>query len=89
MKTIIERFQKEKRLLKEQENDLIAIYLNRDFLEFKLSLIEREIHLFARHFSKEQKEKIRGYLEEKSELEETKKAFKLLRERKKDAIRGI
>lgn len=83
MKKIIKRFNEEQRLLKEQEKDLLCIYLNRDFLELKLSLIEREMHLFARHFSREQKERIRGYLEEKSELEETKEAFKLLRERKR------
>ncbi|HEF3556596.1 TPA: hypothetical protein R9123_001588 [Campylobacter upsaliensis] len=83
MKKIIKRFNEEQRLLKEQEKDLLCIYLNRDFLELKLSLIEREMSLFARHFSKEQKERIRGYLEEKSELEETKEAFKLLRERKR------
>ncbi|MCR2110891.1 hypothetical protein [Campylobacter upsaliensis] len=82
MKKIIKRFNEEQRLLKEQEKDLLCIYLNRDFLELKLSLIEREMHLFARHFSREQKERIRCYLEEKSELEETKEAFKLLRERK-------
>ncbi|EAL8904324.1 hypothetical protein D0B03_08410 [Campylobacter upsaliensis] len=83
MKKIIKRFNEEQRLSKEQEKDLLCIYLNRDFLELKLSLIEREMSLFARHFSKEQKERIRGYLEEKSELEETKEAFKLLRERKR------
>ena len=83
MKKIIKRFNEEQRLLKEQEKDLLCIYLNRDFLELKLSLIEREMSLFARHFSREQKERIRGYLEEKSELEETKEAFKLLRERKR------
>lgn len=83
MKKIIKRFNEEQRLLKEQEKDLLCIYLNRDFLELKLSLIEREMHLFARHFSREQKERIRGYLEEKNELEETKEAFKLLRERKR------
>ncbi|EOF4406035.1 hypothetical protein ACKWRQ_001885 [Campylobacter upsaliensis] len=83
MKKIIKRFNEEQRLLKEQEKDLLCIYLNRDFLELKLSLIEREMHLFARHFSKEQKERIKEYLEEKSELEETKEAFKLLRERKR------
>ncbi|EIW9954738.1 hypothetical protein MG150_001811, partial [Campylobacter upsaliensis] len=83
MKKIIKRFNEEQRLLKEQEKDLLCIYLNRDFLELKLSLIEREMHLFARYFSREQKERIRGYLEEKSELEETKEAFKLLRERKR------
>lgn len=83
MKKIIKRFNEEQRLSKEQEKDLLCIYLNRDFLELKLSLIEREMHLFARHFSREQKERIRGYLEEKSELEETKEAFKLLRERKR------
>ncbi|EDP6841335.1 hypothetical protein ACWPE7_000746 [Campylobacter upsaliensis] len=83
MKKIIKRFNEEQRLLKEQEKDLLCIYLNRDFLELKLRLIEREMHLFARHFSREQKERIRGYLEEKSELEETKEAFKLLRERKR------
>ncbi|ECV9719197.1 hypothetical protein F2N09_08600 [Campylobacter upsaliensis] len=83
MKKIIKRFNEEQRLLKEQEKDLLCIYLNRDFLELKLSLIEREMYLFARHFSREQKERIRGYLEEKSELEETKEAFKLLRERKR------
>ncbi|WP_270963122.1 hypothetical protein [Campylobacter upsaliensis] len=83
MKKIIKRFNEEQRLLKEQEKDLLCIYLNRDFLELKLGLIEREMHLFARHFSKEQKERIKEYLEEKSELEETKEAFKLLRERKR------
>ncbi|EJQ4959974.1 hypothetical protein NZT89_001357 [Campylobacter upsaliensis] len=83
MKKIIKRFNEEQRLLKEQEKDLLCIYLNRDFLELKLSLIEREMHLFARHFSREQKERIKEYLEEKSELEETKEAFKLLRERKR------
>ncbi len=83
MKKIIKRFNEEQRLLKEQEKDLLCIYLNRDFLELKLRLIEREMSLFARHFSREQKERIRGYLEEKSELEETKEAFKLLRERKR------
>ncbi|WP_270967461.1 hypothetical protein [Campylobacter upsaliensis] len=83
MKKIIKRFNEEQRLSKEQEKDLLCIYLNRDFLELKLSLIEREMHLFARHFSKEQKKRIKEYLEEKSELEETKEAFKLLRERKR------
>ncbi|EOA2863133.1 hypothetical protein ACHZF2_001040 [Campylobacter upsaliensis] len=83
MKKIIKRFNEEQRLLKEQEKDLLCIYLNRDFLELKLRLIEREMSLFARHFSREQKERIRGYLEEKNELEETKEAFKLLRERKR------
>lgn len=53
MKKIIKRFNEEQRLLKEQEKDLLCIYLNRDFLELKLSLIEREMHLFARHFSRE------------------------------------
>lgn len=75
MKKIIKRFNEEQRLLKEQEKDLLCIYLNRDFLELKLRLIEREMSLFARHFSKEQKKRIKEYLRGKKRIGRNKRSF--------------
>ncbi len=65
-----------------KEKDLLYICFNKELLDLKLSFIEKELSLFAKHFTKEQKDRIKELLKDedrKSELKEVQESFKKMK----------